>query len=329
MQDSMKNWIEFFRNKAISDIDIPALERIHSLLSNYYTKSYVLPNVIFNILNGNFTYFCNVIKALTEANIISYSPNCPNCGDPLDFLNAKSNISECEKCGTDFEYTDIEDSILILIDGRGISVLNEASYELNALILSKQALQRGTIFYLLCDIEGSETLQKSSSILYNSYIRQLWSNYFPSSLRNCNKAYLPLMAKGDASIIAFLDIQDAFQFIKVLSKQINGKEFKLTIYLDKIDYTPEDFSGFVRTLDNKWDFNSENVTLFHRRAHSIKPTSWKNVSNYSIKVCLLDNLTSSKRNIERNLKYSYAEEGYSFESKHNEKFTGKIISYAI
>ncbi|TGK89996.1 hypothetical protein EHQ23_02445 [Leptospira bourretii] len=323
----MKNWIEFFRNKELSEIDIDSLEKIHNLLSNFYSQANVPPRELFEALNNNFPDYLKVIKALEISNIIKYSPSCQNCNTILDFPKTTKIIIDCPHCNEEIDILELNDSITLLDSGKDISILLDASYELNALIISKQALQKKKLYYLLCDIEGSQKLQEADRPYYNSLIKKLWTNYWPNALLECRKVYIPLMAKGDACIIAFLDFNDSFSVLQKISQSLVGEKFKLSAYLDEIDYTQDDFTGFVRSLDNKWDFNSLSATLFHRKANELKPNIWNSSDDYRIKVCLLDNLTKKKDIIPELKDLNLITEEYSFKTKHNEIMTGSISGY--
>ena len=330
MQGSMKNWIEFFRNGTIADVEIESLERVYNLLCSFYSHSYVSPNAIYSILNQDLAKYYRVVKALEEVGIIDFTPECPFCQTPTEMSAVLNRFMECPACGREYDLLDLDESILLLIEGKDVSILSERSYELNALILSRQALHRNRLYYLLCDIENSEGQQKTDRIVYNSLIRRLWINYWPEALMECQRVYLPLMAKGDACIIAFLDLSDAVQVLEKLSIALKNETFRITAHLDEIPFDPDDATGFVRGLDNKWDFNSPAATLFHRRVSGIKPQTWSGCNTYSIKVCLLDGLASKSASIKQIASsWNFQEESYSFNTKHEQQLNGKILAFCL
>ncbi|EHQ08260.1 hypothetical protein Lepil_3603 [Leptonema illini DSM 21528] len=281
-----------------------------------------------HIFSFQYSAFFDVINALNENRIIDLKPECPECSALLPIEELSKPDFTCPECGSKISIFDVP-AFSILVSKDNHADIRNRSYENLARLLSEYSVRNGEMFYLLCDIEGSQLLQKKDPPAYNHYISRLWSVHWPSVLDRISRAYLPLLANGDAIIIAFLSLEDCLSSIERLSLSISSEPFRLSAHLDIFYMDSEEAVGFVRRLDEKWDFNSIAVTNFHRVAEKAKPDSWRGCKDYKIKACFLNQILHSSYAQMLTNKYSLKAESYAFVDKHGHDYKGDMAGICL
>jgi hypothetical protein len=255
------------------------------------------------------------------------NPTCPNCGKNINF--GDNLIMTCDSCEQEINISLLpiakitrEASLIELFREK----YDDNSYEINAELVLKLGTANNRLYYLITDIEDSQTKQRTDPNQYSSVLSQLWSGLWYKVLHNTKKASLPLLANGDAVSWVFVDREDLLNAIREIVLFLNDNFItRMTVYAGDIFIPNTIKNPLMRSIDKKWDLNTPSVTDLYRKAE-FKPAVWKISDEYLIKYCLFDALSE----IVVDNKFDFLKNGilekYSVEDKHHNIFKGNCFA---
>lgn len=290
MKRYSENWIRFFQSEFAKEVPVEILANVEELVNRTREGHFLLNDDLYNTCRRNLHWFGAITGGLEDAEIIRTEWKCPHCERGFEFSG--SMLEKCMNCGEEFSNTRLEDVILVNKSMFDSDKLQTEIYENRAEVLSKRALEWGRIVYLHCDIVSSQIKQLDDKDDYNLFLRKLWKEIWPNALMVASTVYLPLMTKGDASNIAFLDMEDAARVMKKFSTLTKSEKYQFSIFIGELLFEEKDRRGFMKGLDKKWDFNSEWVTQFHRRVYHLASVARQDNKEYNLKICLIGEATN-------------------------------------
>jgi hypothetical protein len=269
----------------------------------------------------------NIIKSLDEAGLCTIDLICPSCGDSISIDN--SLITICESCEQEINISMLpiakitkEASLIDLFREK----YDDNSYEVNAELVLKSGKENNRLYYLITDIEDSQTRQKTDPNQYSSVLAQLWSGPWQNVLHSTNKASLPLLARGDAVSWVFVDREDLLNSIREVALFLNDNPItRITVYAGDISIPCTIKNPLMRSIDKKWDLNTPSVTDLYRKAE-FKPVIWKISGEYLIKYCLFDALSEIVTDNTFDFLKGGTLEKYSVDDKHNNHYEGNCFA---
>ena len=332
----MKNWINFFRDKKVTDIPSSELEKLYIYVEKL--SSSIPTNINDFIFESKikFKTFKAILPILQEYNLIEIKNECPECQKELSnsteskIFRLEKEIYTCPECQEEIairklNFIQFKENIS---EEERKNLLDD-SYEINARLLESTGLEQKHLFYLVSDIEGSHVLQRENEYRYTQLLKDLWENIWMPIFRLAHKPYLPLMARGDAVVIAFSSIEDIIKIITKLKEMLKkNNDIKLSIAIDKITFDKNDGRYMMRGLDGKWDMNSREITDLYRKFTAVKPKIWEEKSNYMIKYIVFDRAASLIESYKDKFE-NIEQEKYNFSDKHNKGYSGSCLAGTI
>lgn len=323
MNGLTQNWISFFHE---STLPIELLYDSYRYLSSFTANNYFSIEELARQFSIDRSTVIALIKDLEKANICVQKLQCPYCNGTLDLIEGP--IVNCKACGNDISVDTID--FAFIVDNASVKNFiqkkyEDEVYELNAEILSTKGKSSRKLFYLITDIEDSQTKQRTDPNAYSYVLNKLWTVVWPAVFRVSKRASLPLLARGDAVSIVFSDPEDMFCTVSGIGEILQSERItELTIYGSEIRIGEGEKIPFMRSIDKKWDLNTPSVTDLYRKA-SFKPKIWELAADYVIKYCFLDEISLITKNYDFFRSNINAIEDYNITDKHSNKYNGKAF----
>ena len=318
------NWIKFFRSVQFQP---EIIQKTFEYISELSPNTFITIESISRHTLTTSNEAIKLLRILTEANLLKISSRCPECGKKINI--STELIIECKYCETDINIVTLpvalinsEASLVHLFKDK----IDDNRYETNASIVSSKIKGSEYLYYLITDIENSQTQQKLEPNKYLSVLDQLWTNLWPKVMRSTKKASLPLLSRGDSVSWIFTDKEDIFNCIEEIVVFLCKNQIaKLTIYGSDVCIASTIREPFMRSLDRKWDLNTPTITDLYRKTNFI-PTVWKKSTDHVVKYCLFDGLTK----IPDSNTFSFLRNGvinkYNVIDKHKNHYDGKCYA---
>jgi len=314
------NWIKFFHNAKFQ------YETMQKLFKYISVQS---PGIYFSIedisrqfsVNSNVSF--EIINTLIEAGILILDSKCPECNNKIDITSEQ--IIECENCENEINIFTLP--IAKINEGASLvdlfkDIIIDKNYELNASIVSSKIRENDYFYYLISDIESSQTQQREDPNNYLTILDKLWCDLWPNVMRSSRKASLPLLARGDAVSWIFSDKEDIYYAIEEIVLFLTKKQItKLTIYGGDVFTNNSIKEPFRRSIDRKWDLNTPSITDLYRKTNYI-PKIWLKADDHVVKYCLFDGLSNIPQNNNFSFLKNGIEEKYDVTDKHKNHYEG-------
>lgn len=288
MTQFTRNWLQFFRDKRLQNIPSDALFNLYSMMVNIRPGTIIPNSRIYEVLEQNNHYFSATLETLNEIGIISLEWKCPECLEMFDYSGEL--ITECDFCGQEFTPTTLKNIVTYQEPSFNSEELLKRRYSFDANLLVESALSNGSIIYVHSDIVSSQKKQANDKSHYHNFLRKLSDEIWPIALTQSNRASLPLMFKGDACNLVFIDPADVNNVLVKFKNLIQGSDFKFSFYISQLTFTAEDRSGFYYNLEKRWDLNSSEVDIFFRKVQNLTIAEWADCPNHDLRICLFDQL---------------------------------------
>lgn len=318
------NWIKFFHK---SQFSYELMQNIFNCISNFSPETYLAIEDCNKYLLTPSEVSFKIIKSLEEAGLCMINPICPNCGESINMGN--SLITTCGSCEQEINFS-ILPIAKITKEASLINLFKEKydndSYEINAELVLKLGIANNCLYYLITDIEDSQTRQKTDPNLYSSILSQLWSGLWYKVLHSTKKASLPLLANGDAVSWVFVDREDLLNAIREIVLFLNDNFItRMTVYAGDISMPFTIKNPLMRNIEKKWDLNTPSVTDLYRKAE-FKPVIWKFSNDYLVKYCLFDALSEIAIDNIFDFLNNGSLEKYSVDDKHHNHYEGNCFA---
>lgn len=291
----MRGWIKFFRETVIGEEQSDAF---YQYLSQFKEKALISLKDIKLACNFRWREALNAVWTASNCGLGKLQAACPTCGQPFIEMKELASLYEefkeivsCKSCGSEVDaYRALlfETSRSSSQNWEDAKMTEERSYETSAALLSQIGSKQRFLYYLITDIIGSEKLQRNDSERYAEYLGFLWNDLWPNLFYRCKKIYLPVMAKGDAVVVVFSELEDVISVIKAIPQDLSVvPELQLSLVLSKIQFESADRKGFSRGLDKKWDLNTKDVTRAWRDANALGPKRENGAYDYNTRILIL------------------------------------------
>jgi hypothetical protein len=317
------NWIKFFHKAHFS---YELMQNIFNCVSKFSPETHLAIEDCNKYLLTSSEVSLNIIKSLEEAGLCMINPICPYCGEIINIDNAL--IMTCESCEQEINISMLpiakitkEASLIDLFKEK----YDDAGYEINAELVLNLGTANKCLYYLITDIEDSQTRQEADPNQYSSILSQLWSGPWHKVLHGTRKASLPLLARGDAVSWVFVDWEDLLNAIREIVLFLNDNFItRITAYAGDISIPNAIKNPLMRSIDKKWDLNTPSVTDLYRKAE-FKPPVWKVSDDYLLKYCLFDTLSEIVVDNTVDFFKNGVLEKYSVDDKHHNHYEGNCF----
>jgi hypothetical protein len=332
MKESIKNWIDFFRDISLGKEDS---EKVFNFISHYTSGSLISIVDIMVSLNVNRETAILIINALLTHELIKFKNQCPSCDNDLDndILNSFSEIYHCDKCLYEFSINDLSAFEILDKATNNIEINNyikNITYNDDAKEFISIGIKNKHIFYLITDIEGSQKLQRIDVGKYNYYLNYLRKNVWPNAIRKSLKRKIIMFGRGDCIVYAFVNIKDLINVIFSLRDQIiEIEDLRLSAHVIQLNLSEEDKNYFSVNMEGLWDLNTVAVTDAYRLA-AFKPENWadKETTTYKIKIAFIGEAYLNNHEIITN-QIDGKLENFQFDPKHGIEYNEVCYSAVI
>lgn len=332
---SFLKFADYLQNE--KNLDSFQKEQLHKIIFQSYQDSYINAEELSSkIQNLSLGVSYHIIKSLILNEIVEGRFDCPSCDSTFALKELLENNfnNKCPECGHDIHsFNELFIKIYGNIPFQDYEKLTFIQIiEMKIINLAKSWRENGFITYFLLDLVNSESIQKENEREYNTFLsnfRDFWlKRVLSQSKSNC----FFIGEIGDAYKILFQDVQDAFNIVRIFSKELtafdtfkfNGINLKFPnfpkfkIVIDCIDI-PTDKQGksidpgeiFIKTANRTYDINSAGITQLYRaeaRLKDFKEEYYRNWEIYDIGLWLM---SSAFKKLENHVIISDMEENPS------------------